>query len=260
MIRTLFIIAGAALVLSVAALAGAFAIGGRDLAREGWAWTLTDDSGESVRFERVTRETLDDLGPVVTRELAWTGGEALAVESHLDVDYVQGSAASVTVSGPQALAERVVLDDGRLSLAPGDERVVFAWGRGGVQARSERDALKVTVTAPSVRRFTVSGSGDLDIRDYDQPTLDVTISGSGDVTAAGRAPRVAVTVSGSGEADLGAVEATDAEVTISGSGETRLSAEGVVDARISGSGELDLARRPRQLNSQVSGSGRVRGD
>ena len=35
MIRTLFIIAGAAFVLSLVTLGGAFAIGGRDMARHG---------------------------------------------------------------------------------------------------------------------------------------------------------------------------------------------------------------------------------
>ena len=38
MIRTLLIIAGAALVLAIATLGGAAAIGGQDLARHGWAW------------------------------------------------------------------------------------------------------------------------------------------------------------------------------------------------------------------------------
>ena len=39
MIRTLFIIAAAGLVLATASLGGAFALGGRDMARHGWAWT-----------------------------------------------------------------------------------------------------------------------------------------------------------------------------------------------------------------------------
>ena len=61
MIRTLFIIAGAALVLCLAALGGALALGGSDLQRHGWAWTIRDEDGETVRFERIKGDGADDL-------------------------------------------------------------------------------------------------------------------------------------------------------------------------------------------------------
>ena len=65
MIRTLFIIAGAALVLCLVTLGGAAAIGGHDLQRHGWSWTLKDDNGESVRFERIKGGGTEDLGPAI---------------------------------------------------------------------------------------------------------------------------------------------------------------------------------------------------
>jgi hypothetical protein len=40
MIRTLLIITGAGLVLCIAALSGAAVLGGNDLARHGWEWTV----------------------------------------------------------------------------------------------------------------------------------------------------------------------------------------------------------------------------
>lgn len=49
MIRTLFIIAGAALVLCLVTVGGALAIGGHDLQRHGWAWTIKDQDGETDR-------------------------------------------------------------------------------------------------------------------------------------------------------------------------------------------------------------------
>ncbi|WP_419756563.1 hypothetical protein [Brevundimonas sp.] len=103
MIRTLFIIAGAALVLCLVTVGGALAIGGHDLQRHGWAWTFKDDDGETVRFERVKGGGTDDLGPFTTRTLAWTGGETLSVDSSVDVEYIQGDANSVVVTGPKAL-------------------------------------------------------------------------------------------------------------------------------------------------------------
>lgn len=260
MIRTLFVIAGAALVLSVAALAGAFALGGRDLARDGWAWTVRGDDGETVRLERVRPDEVDRHGPVVVRDLAWSGGDALVLGFGADVDYVQGVPAGVRIEGPQRIVERIRLEAGRFTLAPGDEQVVVGWDRNGLRARSDRDRLRIVVTAPDVARFEVAGSGDLEVRDYDRPDLDLILSGSGDARVRGRTQRLTLAVSGSGEAELDDLAVTDATVTISGSGDASVAASGVVDARISGSGELDLVRRPSRLNSQVTGSGRVRGD
>ena len=255
MIRTLLIIAGASFVLALACLGGAMALGGRDLANNGWTWTLRDSDGESIRFER------DDgrRSPVVTRTLAWTGGDALIVSLPGDVDYVQGPEAGVTLSGPQSIVDRVRLENGELKMTDGDEVVYFQWnGRGG-NAWSENDQLRITVTAPSVKRFEVRGSSDITVAGYDQPSLAVAVSGSGSVTATGRTDRLDVDISGSGEADLADLAAKTATVAVSGSGEAEINATDQVDVDISGSGEVGLARRPARLTQDITGSGEVRG-
>lgn len=260
MIRTLFIIAGAALVLCLFTIGGALAIGGRDLARHDWAWTLKNNHGESVRFERVKGGEPQDLGPFTTRTLPWTGGETLKVESAINVEYVQGPAGTVVITGPKGLADRVRLEDGRLYLADGDERVVFGWSNGNLSARSERDELKVVVTTPTVRRFEVSGSSDLSIADFNQPSLAVTISGSADVTAAGRTDVLDLSISGSGDAYMDGLKTTDATVDVTGSGTARIAPTGKASITISGSGDVDLAARPAQLITNVSGSGSISQD
>lgn len=257
MIRTLFIIAGAGLVLATACIGGAVALGGRDLAQNGWAWTLRDDNGESVRFERIRGGGTADLGPVITRTLAWTGGSTLGIDSAITVEYVQGAEAGVVVTGPKGLADRVTLIDGRLSLSDGEERVVFGWNENGPTARSERDELRVVVTAPGINSFDVEGSGDLTLNDYDQDTLSIDISGSGAVTGTGRTRALQLDISGSGEADLEGLSLTDANVTIAGSGDATLAPTGRADIAISGSGGVDLLGRPATLNQNISGSGEV---
>lgn len=257
MIRTLFIIAGAALVLCLVTVGGAVAIGGHDLQRHGWAWTFKDDDGETVRFERVKGGGTDDLGPLTTRTIPWTGGESLTVDSSLDVEYVQGDANTVVITGPKGLTDRVRLVDGRFDLGDGDERVVFGWDSGNFTARSERDELKVVVTAPKVNRFTANGSGDLLINAYDQPSLRLDISGSAEVTASGRTDALDLDIAGSGEASLADLVTRDATVDISGSGDARIAPTGDVRVTIAGSGDVALTTRPANLNSTVSGSGDV---
>lgn len=255
MTRTLLIIAGAALVLCLACLGGAAAIGGRDLARNGWAWTLQEGDGDSVRFERVNGARND--GPDVTRNIPWTGTDSLRIEDSLDVTFVQGAQAGIVVTGPQAAVDRVVISGGRLSLKDGHERVTFGFKPGGFEAWADSEKLRITVTAPDVSRFMVDGSGDLDIQDYDRDDLRVDIDGSGEVTATGRARRLALSIRGSGEADLAALTLVDADVDITGSGEARVGPTGNADIAITGSGDVILTERPANLNRSVSGSGDI---
>lgn len=246
MIRTLLIITGASVVLCAASLAGAAALGGNDLARHGWTWTFREDGEEhTVHLDRA------DDGPSVTRTLAWDGGDRLDVEVSADVTYIQGDEASVVVTGPRDRVEGLRLTGGRLTYDDGDnvERVVFGWRNSA--------PLRVTVTAPSVSRFDLSSSGELVIRDYDQPSLALSISGSGEVTARGRTETVALDISGSGEADLSGLETRDADIDISGSGEAAVGPTGAARIDIAGSGDVDLTRRPASLTQSISGSGDV---
>lgn len=248
MIRTLLIITGASLVLCIAALAGAAAIGGNDLARHGWTWTFRghgDGQDETVRFQRA------DRGPRVTRTLAWDGSDRLDIDVSADVTYVQGDAATVEITGPRDQVEGLRLRAGRLTFNDDDNTsvVMFGW--------RNHDRLRITVTAPSVRNFNLSSSGDLSIRDYDQPDLMIRITGSGDVDASGRTDSVELDIHGSGDADLSSLETRDADVEISGSGEAAVGPTGAARITISGSGDVDLTRRPASLIQNVSGSGDV---
>ena len=248
MIRTLLIITGASLVLCIAALAGAAALGGQDMARPGWTWTLRghgDGQDETIRFQRA------DSGPRVTRTLAWDGSDRLDVEVAAEVTYVQGDTASVEVSGPKEQVEALRLTAGRLTFDDDDrvDHVVFGWG--------DHVPLRVVVTAPSVRAFNLSSSGDLVIRNYDQPSLFVAIDGSGEVEATGRTDAVELDISGSGEADFSGLETSDADIEISGSGEAIAGPTGAARIAISGSGDVDLTRRPASLTQSISGSGDV---
>jgi hypothetical protein len=246
MIRTLLIIAGAALVLCVATLSGAAAIGGNDLARHGWEWTFKghgDGGDETVRFRR------EDDSPPATRNLAWTGGERLEIEIPGDVTYVQGETPSVVVTGPKSKVDRVSLVGGRLGWSDDGDEVVVGWGR------SSR--LRVVVTAPSVSSFELNSSADLSIRDYNQPSLAVRVTGSGEVDAAGETQAVTVDLTGSGEVDLTSLRTTDATVTVNGSGDVSVGPTGAARVDISGSGDVDLTRRPANLQQSVSGSGDI---
>ncbi|MES2034097.1 MAG: DUF2807 domain-containing protein [Pseudomonadota bacterium] len=243
MIRALIIIAVASFVLALGCFAGAAAFGGRELAANGWVWPgkwneygihISDDGDVSA-------------SPSATRDLTWTGGDTLDVDLAADVLFAQGETAKVTVEGPQRLLDRVAIENGRL----------FVRDDGGDYIGGRDDKLRVTITAPDVRKFIVNGSGDLRIEGYDQENLTIEVNGSGDVKVAGRAVRLATTISGSGEADLEALDIRDANVKVVGSGEVELRPTGAVQVAISGSGDVRLLSKPVSLVSEIDGSGEV---
>jgi hypothetical protein len=254
MIKPLFIIAGAGVLLATASLAGAAALAGGDLKHNDWTWSVSDeDGGDNFHMRRGRGE------PDVTRTLAWTGGDRLQIEVPGDVIYVQGAAPGVVVTGPKDLADRIRVVGDRLTLDDGDhaEHGYIRWTGNGFRVWSADDQLRITVTAPAVSNFDVVGSSDLTIRDYDQPRLNLILSGSGDVTARGSARAVQIDVSGSGDVDLAALATVDADVRVSGSGDVRVGPTGKADVDISGSGDVDLTRRATTINRTLSGSGDI---
>lgn len=259
MTRTLFIIAGAALVLCLASLGGAMALGSRDLAAHDWTWVITDDQAGPDDRVSVKR---GDLGPDVTRNLDWTGGDRLVVDLSADVTYVQGATPGVVITGPKSAVERVRLVGGRLTLTDKDdyaERVIIRWGPNGIHGWSESERLKITVTAPSVKDFRIASSGDLTIENYDQPTLHLQLDGSGEVEASGKAAKLDLRLNASGDAELEGLEVTDATIDNTGSGEVAVGPTGEAKVTLSGSGDVRLTRRPSSLQQNVTGSGEVDG-
>jgi len=256
MIRTLFIIAGSAFLLCILAFGGAAALGGADIRRNGWSFTVDEQDGRTT-VRRGGREAVET--PSTERTVAWTGSDTLTLDLPADVTFVQGAAANVRLEGPQAVVDRIRVEGSRISMDEGGDRTVVAFTGTGIEGWSDSDRVRIVVTAPDVTRFRIEGSSDLRIQDYDQDVLDIAINGSGDVEGAGRAATLTLDIGGSGDADLSDLELSDARVTIRGSGDARVGATGSVEAELSGSGDLDLTDRPARLTQSVTGSGDVGG-
>lgn len=247
MIRTLFMIAAAGFVLSLASFAAAIAIGGPDaMARGAWGaapwigsrhwdgdWDWDHDGGDGG----------SSGGPAVTREIAWSGRDKVEFDVRADVTYTQAAGpAKLVVTGPQGLIERLTVDG---------ERVHF-------RGRTSYARVKIVMTAPNVTAFEVNGNDRLTIENYDQDRLTLDLSGSPEVTARGRAGELTLDISGSGQAELGELATERAAVDISGSGEATIAPRDRASIDISGSGEVVLLTNPPSLSTDVSGSGSIR--
>lgn len=259
MIKKLLLIAVGAFAVSAVCLTAAAALVGNDLRTKGWDLNLVKagDNVHLVHGEAAKPE------PAQTVSLAWSGGDRLAIDVPGHIAYTQGAAPSVSVSGPKSLVERVRLDGGRLYLAPGAEpreSIHLSIDHGHFHASGPDTQLSVTITAPSVTAFAVSGDSDLSVHDYAQPALDIALNGSGAIDVDGRTAALKLEQAGSGSVDLSSLDARDADVSLSGSGNAEIHASGKAQIGISGSGTVALTTKPEALTTSISGSGSVNQD
>ena len=140
------------------------------------------------------------------------------------------------------------------------------------------DHMKIVVTAPSWKRFEVSGSGDVVIEDVIEgqflkmdvsgsgsirgveahyENADLRVTGSGDLKMAGTVESLDCELTGSGTIKCFDFIAEKAKVEVSGSGDVQVNVSDVLDAEISGSGTIVYKGDP-QVNAHVSGSGSIK--
>lgn len=105
--------------------------------------------------------------------------------------------------------------------------------------------------------MSVSGSGDIELKDLNAESIDCSISGSGSIELNGGAEDGELSISGSGNYDGQTFQLNTLEVSISGSGTCRAAVEEELEARVSGSGDVYYSGNP-QVDARVSGSGKVR--
>jgi hypothetical protein len=250
MIRTLLLICGASIGLSIACFAGAAAVGAPYFFDHGWRlfdhdWRIDfrDHDGNRWRARHFDDDSDSGDNTPATREIAWTGGDALDIDIPADIQFTTGGGpGKITISGPKGTVDRVTLSGSHLQFSGDDD-----------------DAGRVTIamSAPGLRRFSLSGDETLSLAGLAQDELDVDVSGHATVNAAGKVRAAKIDISGSGDVDLGKLAAQDASVEIDGSGSAAIAPTASADLHISGSGEVNLLTHPANVSSDISGSGRI---
>lgn len=235
MLRKLLIVFASGVILSIVAFSAAWLIGGdrirEEVARnDGWNWGIHDDDDSHHH------------GPRKTRQFAIQSGTQLAMEIPVDLEFTRGEKAGMTVEGPADVVDRLIWENGRLSIK-GETHL--------------RRSLKVRITAPEIAGLDLDAPGDVDMHGLDQDTLRINARGAIDLDASGKVNRLFVTSEGAGSVDLGKVEGRDATIRIDGVGDVTIGATGVVDVEINGAGNVTLVRKPATLRSRMNGIGNV---
>ena len=96
----------------------------------------------------------------------------------------------------------------------------------------------------------IKGSGDIDVKNVKATTVKTIVSGSGDVKMKGSTQTAMLTVNGSGDISADKLTATNVVATVSGSGDISCYASKQLDAKASGSGDIEYKGSPSIVNKQ----------
>ena len=105
--------------------------------------------------------------------------------------------------------------------------------------------------------LALSGSGDIKV-DVDAPSVKAEINGSGNMELKGQAKSFEGSVSGSGDIKAMDLRSEETKIRISGSGDANVYASMRLEVRVAGSGDVKYAGGVQSVSSNISGSGSVK--
>ena len=229
------------------------------------ALALTLTSSCAIRFDKKKwmdeaifwqRNRVEASGEYVTKDTVVAPFRNLCLQtSFSDYEIVQSDTYKVSIYAPEDFMQYIDLTS--------DEK-------GGLAIRTSLDGsrtwtvpeeTKITVYVPSLEALSVSGSGDVRCRRFENPgELALTIAGSTDMkfdflSAAG----LSVSAAGSCDLEFGILQAKTADMALAGSGDIEVSNLQVnaVSASVAGSGDVELRGHAESAKFSVSGSGDI---
>ena len=149
----------------------------------------------------------------------------------------------------------MVMDGSSIKFIDSDGRVVTPdVGSPGAQLGRTLVALSM----PEAPRFNLVGSGDITLLELDQPSLSLSVQGSGDITATGKVNHLVAAVAGSGDIKARELNAFSADLSVAGSGDIKAYVRAEANAKVAGSGDIIVYGNPATQRQSVVGSGRVK--
>lgn len=212
-------------------------------------------------------------GNVVTLERSTGDYDAIALSGWFDVDLVSGTEGELTIKGEENLLEYIKTEVKNGKLIIKTEKGVnlrpSSWGRDGgiyitvpvervssVTLSGSGDIVGKTTIQTDNFKTNISGSGDISLA-VEASTVEATMSGSGDIKLSGSTNDLEVQVSGSGDIKAYELEAENVTAQVSGSADIKVTANKMLKARVSGSGDISYRGNPDKVDTKASGSGDI---
>lgn len=188
--------------------------------------------------------TANDSGSmqIITRELPWDGSTTLSLGVRSVVRYVQQQGpGKIVARGPHRSVSTLVVSDGHIH----------------DQLLHTGATLELTVFAPAISRFELSGGSRLRIEGYDQRHLGLSTHGSASIEAVGRTDAATIEMQGRGVINLSGLVMDSAAADIGGMSTLVMAPSAKADLKVRNFAAAVLLTRPPSLTTTLADSGRV---
>jgi hypothetical protein len=174
---------------------------------------------------------------------------AIDLAGTLEVEVSVGKPASVEITGDADLVDKLItrVDSGVLVL---DTRRDQRHDR-------RRSRLRAIITTPDLTAVTISGTGAMKVAGIGNERLAISVPGTGELKLTGTTGTLHVELGGTGQVTAKDLAARDIVVDIAGTGQATLRATSSLDARITGTGAIEVHGHPAHVKKSVSGLGSI---
>lgn len=207
---------------------------------------------------------------IVTKTVELVPFDRIVAKGKFDIKFVQGEQ-SVKICGHESLVKNIrtdvsgkvlTIDAGKSTFLSTDDLVVFVVapvlksvrieGAGDFEAEQGLEAENL--------ELSISGAGDIEIKNLQAGKVGITINGAGDISVErADCESIDVTVNGAGDVDLEEIECGRFSADINGAGSAEVSGHaGSADIELNGAGSIDIKKLScDNLNSKINGIGKI---
>ena len=186
-----------------------------------------------------------DADTAIERVLAWAPESSMTIDLPAEVFWKPAVTPRAVIRATPWLLEHIRLENNRLGGR-------FKW------RFFHNNLIRVELEGPAIGQWHLNGSGALYLNAVSQPVLNLALTGSGDIRAAGHAETVQIVMRGSGDVDTGLLTQKQTTVEMTGSGDATIAPSKSARLSITGHGDIRLLSHPPVLQINKTGEGDIR--
>ncbi|MFT3796409.1 head GIN domain-containing protein [Flavobacterium sp.] len=209
-------------------------------------------------------------GNVTTKTVTTSAYDKVSVAGFYDVNLVSGKEGSITVEGESNLIDHITIavEGGTLKIATEKGKSLStSHGKSiivtvpfesleGVSLAGSGDVRTKSPIKATHFQTTLTGSGDINL-DVDAKSIEANVTGSGDMVLKGSADTFNCELTGSGDLTAYDLKSGSVKTSVTGSGDCKVFCSNALEARVSGSGDIQYKGDPKTKDTKVSGSGSI---
>ena len=120
-----------------------------------------------------------------------------------------------------------------------------------------REEIVITVTTKELETIESSGASEITATDIDCGKFSVSLSGAGGIDLSGKTDVLDISMSGAGNINSKNFLADEVYISVSGVGNAVVYASNILEAEVSGVGNIEYLGNPGKVSSNVSGVGSI---